>query len=530
MSDDRHIDGKDELQGLGQSPEPDLTQQSLAFAEAKDSGDSEESEEREDAEKREEPEDAEGTAKVLRMGTAPVGRLLFEFGVPAIISVVFSALYNIIDSIFLGQAMGEIGLAATTVAAPPMTIMLAICVIAGAGGNALAAILLGEKKHAEAEETLGNTMLLMILFAIPVAIIATFFLDPFLILVGATDVTLPYARLFMQIIAYGFLLNNIAFGIQNFMRTAGSPWQALGSSILGTVVCIGLNALFVLVWKWGVAGSATATILGQAASSVWVLWYFTLNKRSPFKLRAKYLKPDWQLCRRILTLGLAPFALQCAAAVTQVVANSTLAALGAMDPIGTDGALASIGVIVKIIMFAVFPAMGVAIAAQPILGFNIGARKFDRVKRCLYDALGTATVILTIFFIIIHVWPQQLVSLFGVESSLLDFSIAALQIATIFMPITGIQMIGSNYFQATGQPMKSTILSLTRQFIFLLPMYFLAPMIFPQIFGVSNLMGFSFAFPVADILSVIFCGIFLIVEIRRLNGLEASPIERKADV
>lgn len=526
--DNEHID---ESIGLGQSSEPDLARaDEVSEEQVREPGQALEQPKAQDNQAQNQDLASEGAAKVMRMGTAPVGRLLFEFGVPAIISVVLNALYNIIDSIFLGNAMGEIGLAATTVAAPPMTIMLAICVIAGAGGNALAAILLGEKKHDRAEQALGNTMLLMILLAIPVAIIATFFLDPFLVLVGATDVTLPYARTFMQIIAYGFLINNIAFGIQNFMRTAGAPWQALGSAALGTVACILFNYLFVILWSWGVTGSALATVLGQAVSAIWVLWYFTLNRRAPFKLRAKYLMPDWPLCRRILTLGLAPFALQCAAALTQVIANSTLAYLGSMDPIGVDGALASIGVIIKIVMFAVFPASGIAIAAQPILGFNIGARKFDRVKRCLFDAIGVATAILTMFFIIIHVWPQQLVGLFGVEEALMEFSIGALQIMTIFMPITGVQMIGSNYFQATGQPMKSTILSLTRQLIFLLPMYFLAPIVFPQILGVTGLVGFCFAFPVADVMSVIFCGIFLIVEIRRLNKLQALELERKSHV
>lgn len=466
------------------------------------------------------PSENEESAKVLRMGTAPIGRLLFEFGIPAVIAVVFNALYNIIDSIFLGQAMGEIGLAATTVAGPPMTIMIAICVLAGAGGNALAAILLGEKKHDRAEQTLGNTMFLFILLSIPVALIATFCLDPFLRLVGATDVTLPYARLFMQIIAYGFIFNNIAFGIQNFMRTAGAPWQALGASVVGTIGCIVLNYLFVMVFGWGVAGSAAATVLGEIITSVWVLWFFIFNKKAPFKLRAKYLKPDWYLCRRILTLGLAPFALQCAMAVTQVVANAMIAQLGALDPLGTDGALASVGVIVKIVMFAVFPVSGIAIAAQPVLGFNIGAKKYDRVKRCLFDAIAVATVIVTVFFVIIRIWPEPLVGLFGVEADLMAFAIDALHIQTIFLPIIAIQIIGSNYFQATGQPMKATVLSLTRQLIFLLPMYFIAPVIFPKLFGITPLLGWCCSFPVADLLSIALCAFFLVREIRRLNRLQ----------
>lgn len=483
-----------------------------------------------DGQQAERIEPEEESEKVLRMGTAPIGRLLFEFGIPAIAATVLSALYNIIDSIFLGHAMGEVGLAATTVAAPIMTIMMAIAVVAGAGGNALGAILLGEGRHARAEQTLGNTMFLMIAFAIPIAIIATFFIDPLLILVGATDITLPYARVFVQIISYGFILNNIAYGVSNFMRTAGAPWQALGVSALGTVVCIALNWLFVLQWGWGVAGSALATILGQGASSVWVLWYFVLNKKAPFHLRGRYLRPEGKLCLRICALGMAPFALQAAASVTQVAGNAVMAMLGSADVIGTDGALASIGVVVKVVMFAVFPASGIAIAAQPVLGFNLGARKYARVKRTLFDAIAAAFVILLIFFILIHVIPEAIIGLFGVESHLMEFSVVALQIMTILMPITALQMIGSNYFQATGQPMKSTILSLTRQLIYLLPAYFIVPAVLPALFPqLTPLLSFCFAFPVADLLAVLTCLIFLIAEVRRLNGLIRQEDERQSN-
>ncbi len=467
----------------------------------------------------------------MRLGTAPIGRLLFEFGVPAVTAIVLNGLYNVIDSVFLGQAMGKIGLAATTVAAPPMTVLLAICMLAGAGGNAVAAILMGEGKRDRAEMALGNTMFIVLVEAVPVALVATFCLDPILRFVGATDETLPYARLFMQIICYGFVFNNISFGINNFIRTAGAPYLALATATLGTVVCIALNYLFVLVFGWGVAGSAAATVLGQVASSVWVLWYFVCSKKAPFKLRARCLRPEGKLCARILALGLAPFALQCAAAVNQMAGNFVISALGAADALGTDGALASIGVVMKIVMFTIFPAIGVATAAQPILGFNVGARNYDRVKRTLFCTLGTATVILVCLFAAIHIWPAQIVAMFGIEQDLMNFSIDALKVMTVLLPIVSVQIIGGNYFQATGQPMKSAILSVTRQIIFQLPLYFIIPAIVPGLFsGVSPLFSFCFAFPVADGLSVAFCGIFLLVEIRRLNGLSAHEAQRSAHV
>ena len=469
--------------------------------------------------------------KVLRMGTAPVGKLLLEFGIPAIVSVVLNGLYNIIDSIFLGQAMGTIGLAATQVAAPIMTISLAISVIAGNGGNSLCAILLGEGKKQDAELCLGNSVFIIIIECIIIALIATFFIDPILILMGATDVTLPYARIFVQIILYGFIFNNFAFGINNYIRTAGSPYIALMTMVIGTVVCVGLNALFVLSWGWGVVGSASATVIGQAVSAVYVLWYFCIKKDVPFKLRAGNLKPQASMCKRIIALGMASFLLQVAASITQVVSNMLIAYFGALDPIGTDGALASVGVVVKIGMFAFFPLIGVAIAAQPVLGFNIGARKFRRVLAALRDAVLAGVVIMTLFFALFHIMPEALIGLFNVDASLMDFSVFMLKVQTVFMPLIAVQVVGGNYFQATGQPVKATILSLTRQLIFLLPAQLIMPWVMPALVPeCSQLMGFCFAFPVADLLSVLCSGAFLLFEVRRLKREAVAQEAREKDL
>lgn len=234
-----------------------------------------------------------GEDKVTRMGTAPIGRLMLEFSIPAVAAVVLNSLYNVIDSIFLGQAMGEIGLAATQVAFPIMTIVNAFAILAGNGGNSLAAILLGEGRKDDAERALGNSVTVMIIVSIAAAIYATFWIDPLLVLVGATDVTLPYARTFIQIIIYGMMICNISFGVNNFIRTAGAPNLALWTTVVGTVVCVILNYLFVLVFGWGVAGSASATIIGQAVTAVIVLWYFVSSRSSaPFKLHARNLAID----------------------------------------------------------------------------------------------------------------------------------------------------------------------------------------------------------------------------------------------
>ena len=454
-----------------------------------------------------------GEDKVTRMGTAPIGRLMLEFSIPAVAAVVLNSLYNVIDSIFLGQAMGEIGLAATQVAFPIMTIVNAFAILAGNGGNSLAAILLGEGRKDDAERALGNSVTVMIIVSIAAAIYATFWIDPLLVLVGATDVTLPYARTFIQIIIYGMMICNISFGVNNFIRTAGAP----NLTVVGTVVCVILNYLFVLVFGWGVAGSASATIIGQAVTAVIVLWYFVSSRSSaPFKLHARNLAIDPKICKRLIELGLAPFGLQAAMAVTQVISNMLLASLGAADPIGVDGALASIGVVSKITGVVFFPALGIAIAAQPILGFNTGARKYRRVLRTLYVALGAATAILTVFFVLIHVFPEQIISVFGIEASLMSFAVWALIVQTALIPLISVQVISSNYFQATGQPLKSAFLSLTRQLIFLLPAFLVTPTLIPSLFpGMTPLMGYCFSFPIADGLSVLLSALLLVIEVRK---------------
>lgn len=471
------------------------------------------------SEKIEETKDRKASYKVTRMGTASIGKLMLEFSIPAVAAVVLNALYNVIDSIFLGQAMGEIGLAATTVAMPIMTIANAFAILAGNGGNSLAAILLGKKQHDNAERALGNSVTVMLIVAACVAIYATFWLDPLLVLVGATDVTLPYARTFVQIILYGQMITNISFGINNFIRTAGAPNLALWTTVIGTVVCVVLNYLFVIVWGWGVAGSASATLIGQAVTAAIVMWYFMAPKSSsPFKFYFKNLAVDPKICKRLIELGLAPFGMQAALSITQVVSNMVLAALGAADPIGVDGALASIGVVAKITGVVFFPALGIAIAAQPILGFNTGARKYKRVLKTLYVALGSATTILLALFLLIHLFPEQLIGLFGVEESLMSFAIWALLVQTACIPLISVQVIGANYFQATGQPLKSAILSLTRQLIFLLPLYITAPKFMPIIWpGLTPLEGYCFTFPIADALSIILCGVLLVIEIRKLH-------------
>ena len=452
-----------------------------------------------------------------RLGTNSILKLLFEFSIPAIIMMTFNALYNIVDSIFLGQAVGDTGIAVTTLAFPIMVILMGLSALAGQGGNAYAAIQLGEDNINEVERTVGNTVLLLIIIAVLIAFVGIVFIDPLLALVGTTPELYDMTKLFVQIVMVGFIFQCIGMGANNFLRTEGKPMLALGTSVFGTVMCIVFNYLLVMVMGLGVAGSACATLIGQGCGMVPVMWYLVRGKDAPFHLRLSCMKPDVRLWGIILSLGVASFIMQVANAVINTILNQTLAYYGALDPIGASGALAAIGVAGRVNGFAFMPAVGVLMGAQTLIGYNYGARKWDRVLKSYWLGVLFATIIITFFFVLIHVIPAQIVQLFGVEGNLEQFCIYALQIMTAMFPLVGFQMMSSNYFQSTGQPLKASLLSLTRQVLFLIPLLLVLPWFLPTILDVTSLQAICFTYPLADVLSVITTGAFIVPELLKLR-------------
>ena len=469
--------------------------------------------------------------KVMRMGTESIPRLITEFAVPSILGMLVNGAYNVIDSIFLGQAMGEIGLSTATVAMPIMTVFLAISLLIGNGGNALAALRMGEGKPSEAERSLGNTVTLAIILSVIVAV-AVFIppcMDGLLGISGATAEVWDYSRSFIQIVSCGFIFQCIGMGVNNFIRTAGAPNRALGTMVIGAVACTLFNALFVLVMGLGVVGSALATICGQAISCATVLWYFCLTEGVPMRLRASMMRLHGETVRLILTLGLASFLVQAAASVVNFLLNNLLNVYGAQSAIGAEGALASIGVVQRVAAFVVLPLVGMSIAIQPLLGFNYGARLYSRVRKTLAWGVAGATVIAVALWALVHIFPTQIVGFFGItDPNLVDFTVFALKVQLIMIPIVGFQIVGSNYFQATGQPLKSSFLALTRQILFLIPALMILPSALPALFPqYTALDALYFAAPVADFLAIFVTFVFVMVELRRLHKLETGQIKAK---
>lgn len=458
------------------------------------------------------------------MGTAGLGKLIFEFAIPSIISMIVNGSYQIIDSIFLGLSLQEIGQATVAVASPVMTMSMAISILVGAGGNALAAIKLGEGKRDVAEKVLGNTFTLSVVLALLSTLLVFLFMDPILTFSGATQIIHEPAGIFIGIIAAGFIFQYLGMALNNFMRTAGNPKGALYTMMAGMAVSIVLNYLFVMVLGWGVAGSAWATIIGQFVTCLLVLYYFTLSKRAPFKLKLPALKLKPQLIGSIFALGSPSFFLQAAAVVINLILNNQLTHYGALDPVGAEGALAAIGgVAMRIAMFAFFPILGISVGIQPLLGYNYGAKLYGRVKKTFLISLVWMAGFGTVFWAITMLFPVQIVELFGVQGELHDFTIGAIKVMMILLPILGLQVLATGYFQATGQPLKSMFMSLTRQLIYLIPLLYALPLLVEHVaLGITPLQSLYYAYPLSDLLSIITALIMMIIEWRRLAQLQGA--------
>ena len=457
--------------------------------------------------------------KNLRMGTEPIGKLLFEFAPPTILAVMCTALYNIINTIFLGQGVGSEAVAVTTVAFPVMTVMNAFAMWFGAGGNARAAIKMGEGKLHEAELCLGNAIFLNVVVCSLAAALMLAFLDPMLVLCGCTPTLMEMARVYVGTLVCGFVIQAIGPSLNNFIRTDGSPTYALFTMASGCVASVFFNWLFVMVLGWGVFGGALGTVLGQATCAVFVLGYF-FTSRSSMKLRLSTVRPRLSVLGSIVALGVSSLAMEVAAAFISTLLNHQIGNLGASDPIGVDGGLTVIGTLNKIVQMCCFAIIGISIAAQPIEGFNYGARRYDRVRRTLWVATGASTVLAIAILIVVIALRSPILWSFGLTQAEHDFGMTASVLFIISMPVVPLAILGSIYFQATGQPVKAMFLTLTRQFIFYIPLLYAMPSLAHVVApGMTDLMSITFTESAADFCSVVVVAAFQVHEGRRIAKL-----------
>jgi len=439
-----------------------------------------------------------------QLGEEKISKLLLKFSIPAIVGMLVNALYNVVDRIFIGNGVGSLGIAGLTVGFPFMLVSMAFSMLIGLGANSLISIRLGEQKKQESELILGNAMVLLIVVALIISAIGLIFLEPLLRIFGASEAVLPYAKDYMSIILWGNVAQSVGFGMNNFIRAEGSPRIAMFTMLIGAILNTILDPIFIFIFGWGVKGAAIATVMSHIASASWVLYHF-LGGNSNLRVRKENLKLNMQIIRRIIALGMAPFLMQLAASLLNAIINKSLTFYGG------DIAVSGMGVVSSISTLILMPIFGINQGVQPIIGYNYGACKFDRVKTALKLGIAAASTITVLGFIMTRLFPVGLVSLFGKKDpALIAFGARALKIFLIFLPIIGFQIVSSNYFQAVGKPRHSAFLSLSRQVLILIP----ALLILPKFFGLT---GMLMAGPAADLISSIITGIFLYIELRHLD-------------
>ena len=453
------------------------------------------------------------------LGEEDIGKLLLKFSIPAIVGMLVNALYNIVDRIFIGQSVGSIGIGAIFVGAPVSLILMAFSMLVGIGGNSLSSIRLGQGKKEEAELILGNAFVLLLIISISLSVLGLIFIEPMLKLFGASDSILPYSIAYMSIILIGAPFQALGFGINSFIRGEGNPNVAMGTMLIGAILNIVLDYVFIFIFNMGMKGAALATIIAQAVSAIWVISYFLgIGKRSSMlKLQRKNMRLRRDIIKGIISIGFAPFSMQLAASMVTAILNNALSAYGG------DVALSSMGVIHSITMLILMPIFGINHGAQPIIGFNYGAEKYDRVKKALRGAIITATSITTLGFIITQTMPHKLFNIFLEKGSDIENILAVgtkgLRINLAMLPIIGFQIVSSNYFQATGKPKKAALLGLSRQVLILIP----ALIILPKFFGLTGVWA---AGPVSDFVASMLTAIFLIKDLRYL-GEEDNIVKNK---
>ena len=456
------------------------------------------------------------------LGYQPIGRLLMKFAIPSVVSMLVNAVYNIVDQIFIGQGVGYLGNAATTVSFPIVTIILAVGTMLGAGGSAYAAIKLGEKNEAEAEKTLGNIFVLLTIIGLALTILGLVFLDPILKIFGATPNNMMYARDYASIILIGTVFNLLGIGLSNMARCDGSPNVAMYSMITGALLNCILDPTYIFIFGWGVKGAAIATITSQIISTIILVYYFT--KKGNMRLRFVNMKLKPSICKMAFSLGVSSCITQLSSTVLQIVLNNSLVYYGNLTSVTGDVALSAMGIVMKISQIIVSICVGVGIGAQPILGFNKGANQPKRIKKTYKLASTIATSVTTIGWAMFMLIPHIILMLFGTaDENFTDFAIKAMRIYDLGVFCAGFQITSTSYFQATGQPMKASILSSLRQLILLIPLI----VILPTQFGLD---GILMAGPIADITSAIIVFFFIHHEMKKLDKQIAEKTEEELGI
>lgn len=411
----------------------------------------------------------------VELGTKPVGRLLIQYALPAIVAMTASSLYNIIDRAFIGQVVGPEAIAGLGITFPFMNLSAAFGAAVGVGASTCISVKLGQRDYKTAQYLLGNTVTLNLIIGFLFMVVCLVFLNPILRFFGASDVTLPYAREFMIIILLGNIITHMYFGMNAVLRAAGKPRHAM----YATLFTVGMNILLVIafVWwfRWGIRGAALATVTSQTMALCWQMWVFS-DKRELLHLRKGIYKLKINLVKNIISIGISPFLMNATSCVIVIVMNNQFVRYGG------DMAVGAYSIANSVVMVLFMFVMGMIQGMQPIVGYNYGAERFDRMFRCLWLTIATATAILLIGWAVSMLFPQQIARVFTTDSILINIAARGIKLNMIVFFVVGSQAVITNFFQCIGKVKISIFLSLSRQLILLLPMAY----IFPLFWGVDG--------------------------------------------
>ncbi len=419
-----------------------------------------------------------------------ISQLLIKFSAPAMAGMFVNAFYNIISRVYIGNEVGALGIAGISIIFPLGLLFMAFSMLVGVGANALFSIRLGEKRYDAASLILGNAFIYLLIVSAIITTACWFYLDPILVFLGSTPDILPYAREYARPVLIGYFFFSISIGLNYFIRSSGNPKTAMGTQLIGALINIIFAPLFIFTFNLGMTGAALAVVLGQIISFIWIMIFF-LRKSNPFRLRFKYFKLNKYIIKDSMKVGFAQFVFQLSGGALNTILNHSLIIYGG------DLAVSAIGIVISVNTIIVMPIIGISQGAQPLVGYNYGARKYKTSIQTLKMAMRWGVVITTIGFIVVELFARPIVSIFNsTDSNLIDMSAYALRIFNLMLPIISIPILSTSFFQAINKPMKAALLSLSRQILILIPLVIILPLFF-------GLNGVLFAPPVSDLLATI---------------------------
>lgn len=445
----------------------------------------------------------ESRKATLALGSQPVGKLLLQYAMPAIIAMVASSLYNIIDRAFIGQVVGPLAISGLAITFPFMNLSGAFGAAVGVGASTAISVKLGQKDYRTAEELLGNTVTLNLIIGFCFSVICLLFLDPILYFFGASKETIPYARSFMQVILCGNMVSHMYFGMNAVLRAASKPRQAMNATIFTVVMNVLLDVVFILIMKWGIRGAAFATVISQTLALAYQMKLFS-NKNELLHLKRGIYGLKARLVKNIIAIGISPFLMNLCACLIIIFINNQLVRYGGDLMVGAYGIASAISTVFIMIIIGVNQGM------QPIAGYNYGAQNIDRLMKVLKLATIAATIIMSTGWLVAMTLPHLLARIFTSDLVLIKMAVGAIRINMLVFFIVGFQMVVTNFFQCIGKVKISIFLSLSRQLLFLLPLLYVLPLFF----GVD---GVWFALPTSDFVAATVAAVIMVSYMRKFK-------------